>query len=212
MRRRRRFRRPRVPRSVVPYARLVKLRATEHLTLTGTTGAIATHNIYWNSLQDPFVSDSTNQPLYYDQIKTMYRTAIVLGAKITVQFHNNSSTVPLVAGLYCVPWDNSQSLTNYEYYREASWTGRQRILTSDIDIVTLTQKISGKKFFHQSMKNESDFRADIENDGDPSKLGAAAYFIQALDQAATATCFVVVTLEQVVKLQDPYTPSRSVDA
>lgn len=188
----------------------MKVKTTDHLTFTSTTGAIDTKQINWNNMVDPFVGSSANQPLYYDQIKTMYRTAIVLGAKVTVQFHNNSSTVPIVAGLYIEPFDTTNVPTDYEYFREVSWKGRQRIITSDIDVVVLSQKVSGKKYFRQSLKTEEDFRQDIETDQAPSKIGKMRCFVQSLDQSTTGTALAVVTIEQVVKLLDPYTPGRSV--
>lgn len=205
-------RRPRrniIPRAIVPASRVAQVQTTEHLTFTGTTGAIDTKQINWNVITDPFVGSSANQPLYYDQIKTMYRTAIVLGAKITVQMHNNSSTVPIVCGLYVEPYDTSTSVTSYEYFRELPWTGRQRVLSSDVDVAYLSQKISAKKYFKQGVKTEEDFRADIENDGSPTKIGKARLFIQALDQSSTATALAVVTIQQIVKFLDPYTPARS---
>lgn len=202
-----------IARQVVPSSRLVKMRLCERILLTGTTGAIANKSILYNSLQDPLLTDSTNQPYYYDQVKTMYRSATVLGAKVTVQFHNTSSTVPAVVGLYQLPWDNSQTLSSYEFWREISAKGRQRIISSDVDIVTMVIKNSTKRHLGVSnVKDNQDVVCDIENDGDPTRLLYNVFFCQAVDQASTSTVEAVITLEQVVLLQHPYSPARSVDA
>lgn len=214
-RRRRIYRRRRktaIPQAVVPSTRLVKMRLCERMLLTGTTGATGNANIYYNSLQDPLISNGTNQPYYYDQIKTMYRTAIVVGAKLSVTFHNTSSTVPAVVGLYLIPWDNSTSITNYEYFREIVAKGRQRILSSDIDTCHMSLKISPKKHLGISnFKDADEVKCDIENDGDPSKLGAVTVMSQALDQSSTSTVEAIIVLEQIVILRDPFQPARSVD-
>lgn len=213
-RRLRRYRRKRsiIPYQVVPRTRLVKMRLCERLSLTGTTGAIGNANIYYNSLQDPLITNGTAQPYYYDQIKTMYRTAIVVGAKASVTFHNTSSTVPVVVGLYLIPWDNSTSINSYEFFREINAKGRQRILSSDIDTCHMSLKISTRKHLGlRNLKDNDDIRCDIENDGDPTKLGAFTILTQALDQTATSTTEAILVLEQVVLLMDPYQPARSTD-
>lgn len=214
--RRRRFRRYRkrtiIAKQVVPPSRLVKLRMCERILLTGTTGAIANKSILYNGLQDPLLTDSSQQPYYYDQIKTMYRSATVLGAKVTIQFHNTSSTVPAIVGLYQLPWDNSQTLSSYEFWREISAKGRQRLISSDHDIITMVIKNSTKKHLGlRNVRDNSDLVCDIENDGDPTRLLYNVFFAQAVDQASTATVEAIITLEQVVLLQHPYSPARSTD-
>lgn len=202
-----------IPCQVVPQSRLVRLRMCERILLTSTSGAIANKSILYNGLQDPLLTDSTNQPYYYDQIKTMYRSGTVIGAKVTVQFHNTSSTVPCVVGLYQLPWDNSQTLSSYEFWREISAKGRQRILSSDVDIITMVLQNSTKRHLGISnVKDNSDLVCDLENDGDPTRLLYNVFFCQAVDQTATATAEAIITLEQVVLLQHPYSPVRSVDA
>lgn len=202
-----------IPQQVVPKSRLVKMRLCERILLTSTSGAIANKSILYNGLQDPLLTDSTNQPYYYDQIKTMYRSGTILGAKVTIQFHNTSSTVPCVVGLYQLPWDNSQTLSSYEFWREISAKGRQRILSSEIDVATFVLKNSTRKHLGiKDAKDNSDLVCDIENDGDPTRLLYNVFFCQAVDQTSTATAEAIITLEQIVLLQHPYSPARSVDA
>lgn len=211
-RRRYRRRRTRIARYVVPPMRIVKFRATDFLTLTSTAAAFTSHNPYVNGIIDPFAGSGTGQPLYLNEMKSHYRSAVCVGSKITVQFHNDSSTVPIVVGLYRYPYDVAATSWTYEYLREAAFPGRQRILTSDIDIVTLSMKTSCKRYFGvTNMLDNNEFLVDLENETECTKLGNYTCFIQSLNTttAPTGSAQLIITMEYIVVLKDPFTPARS---
>lgn len=214
-RRRFRRRRPRIARSVVPPSRLVRVRCSDYNTLTSTSGAIGTISPYVNGFIKPFGAGNSTQPLYVDQLKTHYRSAVCLGSKITVQFHNNTTTTPVaqVVGLYRYPYDVGAVTWTYEYFREASFPGRQRITTSDMDVVTFSMKTSCKKYFGVAdMTDGNEFLVDLENETECSKLGNYGVWMQSLDQSTTSSCQIVTTIEYVLLVKDPYTPARSTAA
>lgn len=199
-----------IPRTLVPNTRLLKLKFCDRVAMTGTTGAIDSNVINTNNIIDPLGADSTQQPYYLEQLKTLYRSAVVVGCKASVTFHNTSSTVPCVVGLYLTPWDNSTSITSYEHWKEMSTRGRQRILSSDMDVCNLSQKVSVRKHFGvRNLTDGDEFITDLETETAPSKIGYLIYFLQALDQSSTATGEAIISVEYIVKCMNAYQPARS---
>lgn len=189
------------------------MRATDYQTLTSTSGAFAQSNPFVNGLLDPFGNQGTGQPLYYDQLVSHYGNAVVVGSKVTVQFHNSTTTTPVaqVVGLYRLPFDHPTVSWDYEYLREASFPGRQRITTSDMDVVTFSMKTSCKKYFNtKDIVGNPDFEVDLTVPSECSRLGYYIIFMQSLDQTTTSTCQLVITVDYIVLLKDPNTPARSV--
>lgn len=218
-RKRRYRRRRRISRSVVPSTKLVTVKAVDYQGLQDVnTGAIQTKHFYLNAITDPFATHGAGRPFYYNTMKSVYRSAIVVGSKLTVTFHlaGTAATTAVMVGLYRPPWDSTATLnpTDWEHYREVPFQGRQRILTTEADAVTLMMQTSCKKYFGvQSMRDNSEFIADIENNTDCTKLGYYTIWMQVLDQAAATHGTITVqchcTMEYTVLLMHPITVARS---
>lgn len=209
---RRRFRRrPRIPRDVVPHTRLVKVKSTASLSSSAVTTAVGGHTLNLNSLQDPYAGSGTGQPLFYDQIKTFYRTAIVVGARVQTLCYHASGGTAIIFGAYVIPYDTTTVPTVFDHFREMNWTGGQRMITPDIDKTKITHNVSMRKYFGHSNAADSDYEIDMENDGDPAKLCKYQVWIQPIDKATSSNANFIITLEQVVLLKDPFQPGRSTD-
>jgi len=72
------------------------MRYIQNLTMTSTTGAIATNVFMANGLYDPDISGGGHQPRWFDQIMPYFNHFCVVGAKITVVFSPHSGTVPTI--------------------------------------------------------------------------------------------------------------------
>lgn len=217
-RKRRYRRRRRIPRSVVPSTKLVSVKAVDYQDLVdASTGTLVSKHFYLNAITDPFATHGTGRPFYYNTMKAVYRSAIVVGSKLTVTYHltGTATTTAVMVGLYRPPYDSTATLNpnSWEFYREVPFQGRQRILTTEADAVTLMMQTSCKKYFGvQSMRDNSEFIADIENNTDCTKLGYYTIWMQVIDQAAghgTITVQCHCTMEYSVLLMHPITVARS---
>lgn len=206
-RKRRGMKRRRIPRMLVPFSRVIRMRTSEYVSLAGNTGALASQLISINNLTDPFSLGSSQQPLYYDQVKALYRSAIVIGAKVWIAGHNSSDDA-LIWGLGVRPYDVTNEPTSYEWWKELG--AKTRILSKDVDHGVLSASISVKKYFKvKNLTDGSEYVSDIENDTAPTKVGYWILFAQALNQTASITCQCHLTMEYIVLLRDPYVPQRS---
>lgn len=204
---RRYIKRRRVPRMLVPQSKVFRMRTTDYQTL-GATGAINILKIAANSIADPFIASGAQRPLYYNELKTLYRTAIVLGAKVKVKCHN-SGTPAIIFGVTKMPYDYSATIDSWEYAEEVGKT-KSRILSNDVDHGYLQIGMGIKNHFRVSnITDGSEYSADIENNGEPSKRAEIFVWAQAMDQTSVWTCDCHVTIDYIVLARDPYIPVRS---
>ncbi len=68
------------------------LRYSDALTLTSTSGVVASYVFSTNGLFDPDVTGTGHQPAGFDQMMLSYEHYTVLNARITATFHNTSTT------------------------------------------------------------------------------------------------------------------------
>lgn len=72
------------PGTPIPDEYYTSMRVSAPLTLTSTSGALATARIALNSLFDPLNTAGAKQPRFYDQLGSLWRRYTVYGAKIEV--------------------------------------------------------------------------------------------------------------------------------
>lgn len=108
--------RHRIPRTITPDHRIVKMAYSETITLDAPSGGFGTHIFRATSVNDPDYTGLGHQPFGHDTLSSMYEKYIVLGAvaKCTVMNTNNGITdglflcgsveqnpgVPAAAGLH----------------------------------------------------------------------------------------------------------------
>ena len=71
------------------------LRYQETLSLSSSSGALFGYVYNLNGLYDPNHTGTGHQPLYFDQLMTIYNHYIVIGAKITVKFTAYPASIPV---------------------------------------------------------------------------------------------------------------------
>lgn len=211
-RRRRAYRKKPVITSLVPSTKLVKLRSVQLRTNSNmTSGAIEAVTVQMNSILDPFTGMGTEQPLGFDQLRALYNNGYVVGAKLTVQFHNTDA-ISYMVGVTPMPVSQgTTTLTNYEHYKECRGT-KDACLTSDVDKITLVSKINLKKWLKVSkFRDTNEYRMDLNTPSEPSKACYFHLWTQPMDQASSDTTGVhmVMTAEYVVLLTNPVVPARS---
>lgn len=215
VRRSRRIKRTIIPRTIQPRTKVIKVHAVDYFNQTHNAGAIATLGTQQNSIDDPFTSNSGQQPCGYDQWKTLYRKAIVLASKVTVEVHNNTSAAVMV-GLTPMPvGDGLNFLTTYEHYMEVPRT-KHKLLSPDVDRAVLTHQISTKKLHSISnyKDNKQYLEIDLANETPPATPTYWHIWSQPQDQSTTTTGTAVqltVKMSYIVLLYDPIIPARSVE-
>lgn len=206
-------RRPRIPRDLVPYSKMVKVKATNFIAHTAhTTGALVMTPLQLNSFDDPFTSGGIGQPLGYDQYKALYKKAFVVSSKVTVRIVNTDATYAVVVGL--TPCSLSQAgtaLAVYEHYMELPGT-KSVILSPDMDHGIISSKVKVKKHLHLgNMRDVDEIKMDLVNETAPADLAYWHLWSQPINQASDPTGDVqlVITCEYIAVLIDPVIPARS---
>lgn len=210
--RRRRIVKRGIPRNLAPRTKLIKCTAVKQTSISMTTGAMSTIFIQGNSIDDPFTALGTGQPLGYDQYKSLYDKAIVLGSKVSLTFYNGG-TVPVIFGLCPMPVSQANtSLSLYDYYGELPGN-KQRLLSPDVDHSFLVSKVSTKKHLKKKdLRDCEDLTLDLGSETPPSELFYWHLYFQPADQTTTvSTAHAVIKVEYIVLLKDPIIPARSVE-
>lgn len=211
-----RSRRGRIRRALVsvpiPRSKLVKMRAVFTQQRTCTSGALSYSLFSLNDITDPFVSHATVQPLYYDQLKTLWKKACVVGASIYMRVHNGGAAACMVG---IVPAPESQAntaLTEYEHYLELPRC-KSKMLSPDVDREVLGHAVSIKRHFGvRNLKDEDTFHCDLSTDAGPTRTAFWHVFFRPVDKTTTVTLDCVFTLDFIVLLWDRVIPARSSDA
>lgn len=214
-RKRRRFkgrlRRVRRVPTLWPSSQLVKMKVVAAFTSSpDTPGAIKTHTLFWNTLNDPLSGMSQNLPLGLDQWAALYSRYCVVAARAFVKVHNVTSTGAVAYGLTSYPPGNTSAPTSHEAAMEHPYT-RSRILSPDMDHSGLALSWSAKRAFKvKNLRDASELQAAFSTS--PSSPASTARFYlwsQDVNSTETHTIEGFVTMEFVVLLMDRILPARS---
>lgn len=123
-----------VPRGIfgLPEELKTVLRYVDTYTLTSSTQAVAKQSMRLNSLHDPDSTGVGHQPLYYDQLSSIYGRYVVLCSTMTATFSALPSAIataqpsgPMLCGVYAD--DNGTISTTVSTLMEAN-TGKSTFL------------------------------------------------------------------------------------
>lgn len=196
-------------KSIAPRTKVICVRSTDRRQLSSTSGAFGSETYHLNNFSDPWGGSGAQQGLFHDQVKALYRSCAVIGAKVTAQVYHSSGAIATHVGLFSKPYDLTTTPNTSEWVIE-SMRGSTRLLTPDIDKTTMIIKGSTKRHFHVSNVNDNaELTQDLENEVAPTKLWEAVFWCQSIDQGTTSVVEAMVTIEQIVLLKDPIIPARS---
>jgi len=208
---RRGYRKRQIPRALTTPTKMVRVKASQFIAFgdAGTTGRLS---VQGNSCDDPFTSGGTGQPLGYDQWKALYKSAYIVGSKVTATFHNKANTSAMV-GINKMKIPQGQTgLGSYEYYKELPGSV-SRLLSPDLDHTKITMTASTKKHLNRKdIKDEEDLKMDLVNETPPTDIFFYHIWVGSTDQSSTSDVEAVIDVEYLVLLADPIVPSRSIEA
>lgn len=199
-----------IPRAITTNTKLIKCKAVNYQNFT-STGIISMAPVQLNSVDDPFSTLGTGQPLGYDQWKALYKSAFVVGTKLVIKAHNNGTVAAMIGTTPMKIPQGTTALTNYEYYMELPNT-KSRILSQDVDHVTWNHKVGVKRFLSiKDLRDDDQSRIDLVNETPPTRLAYWHVWGQSLDETGQIDLDVVITVEYLILLTDPIIPARSVE-
>lgn len=135
------------PRQVVK-----TLRYAELISITSTTGILQTYRFIANGLYDPNITGTGHQPLYFDQVMSLYNQYTVIGSKIECRFVPSSTNTSPVAVILMLDDDTTLTPTDITGVQEQSQANRLRIVhVNESNPIYLSKKFSAKKTFGGSL-------------------------------------------------------------
>lgn len=182
----------------VPKTKLVKLRYcdTVQLNPTGSDAAVE-HRFRANSVYDPDRTAVGHQPMYFDQLATIYESYEVLGARIKVAFSPTASTACLVG----VIRDNDTSTTyNNRTALMENPSAKYRVVSPQSKTLWMAANWSAKKTFGPNYNrddNEALVTANPVNESD--------FVVWAINQYSTedpSAINCMITIDYIVKFTE----------
>jgi hypothetical protein len=178
------------------------------ITLQSTLSSPGVHVFSCNGLFDPDVTGTGHQPRGFDQLMQFYDHYVVTKARLTVQFFNNSTTVP--AMVFVTVRDNSSPSASYLDYLESAITKRKQLGIETTS--SATQSISyevdvGNFLGRASVLSDPQLKGgDTVNPTEGCSFHIGAF---SPDLFTTSSVSIIVTLEYDVTLIEPKIVSAS---
>lgn len=195
----------RSPPTLWPQQKLVRLTSNA----TGTVAGGASFGVLTfkaNSLNDPWGTASTADPLGFNEWASMYNKCVVVSSKIYLLAHASTATGAIMYGVSLMP--NSTTLADINHYREHKITSA-RMLSPDVDHSGVVGKYKGKRYEKVSKwKDAEDFHA-ITTPADPTTVRYYHVWVGDVAGANNAGIEYSGTIEYNVLFFDPKVPSRS---
>jgi len=163
----------------------------EQVTLnTGVGGVTQYYNFNCNSLYDPNSTGTGHQPLYFDQVASIYDHYVVIGAKMVVRWMKTDGTASAPTTVGCYINDDTTVTPSFSAGMEQS-QGRHRVLTAASPKTTFAMKWSCKKAFGGSILANTELQGTSA--ANPTEQQYFTIVLQDPEFAAvTATVFTVV--------------------
>lgn len=147
-----------------------------------------------------------------EQFKALYKKAVVVGVKVTIRLHNESS-VGIMFGVTPMPESQSTTaLTAFQHYMELPST-KARLLSPEVDHSVLTYTLGTRKYLHiRDLIGESTCINDLVNGIGASRTSTIHFWAQPVDASTTSGVEMVITADFLVRLFDHIVPARSTDS
>lgn len=183
-----------------PKKLIMTQRYCERTTLTVTAGVLAVHNMACNSIYDPNVTGAGHQPLYHDQLTTIYGRYIVLSSKAKVTFFPSTSTsVPAQAVMFLND-DTSVTDSLVSYVNEQGSSRTKYLPAYTTDARTMTCTFSAAKTFGKGYLNNPAYYAAAGSN--PTSINNFTLCVQPYDASSNYTLNAIWDIEYTVMWVD----------
>lgn len=162
-------------------------------TINCTSGVQGGQFYSCNSLYDPDVTGTGHQPMYFDQMCTLYDHYCVLGSKITWTIsQNNNSGVPVNCAV-AIDDDATLGSSTPGSVAEHKSSPGLRVAVPNAGVVTFTQKWSAKKTFGAAPLANTSLQGTSTSS--PSENSHFILVVQPIDASSTVTVYVSAVIE-----------------
>lgn len=188
--------------SGIPTMRTANMRYVATQSVTSTGGALQEVILRANSVFDPFQGSGGHQPMSYDQWSALYNHYVVLGSKITIKLLPiDGDQSPGYCGIYLsdgtVP--PYTSAPEFAEARKGTW---KLIIPAQSSSVTLTNKLSVKKFFNVKDVKDNIDRLGASVTANPAEE-AYYHFWYGTANGSTDTIRIMYTIDYIVQFSEP---------
>lgn len=135
----------------------------EIVTMSSTT---TVGRYYWscNSMYDPNATSTGHQPMYYDQLSTLYNHYVVIGSKCVIKFFPSGSlTNTILVGGVINDGTVAIASSTWNQIVEQSQAKRGYLLPGCDRPTTLTLKWSGRKQWGKGFSSDPNMRGTISS-------------------------------------------------
>lgn len=195
----------RSPPTLWPQQKLVRLTSNATGSVAGGA-AFGVLTFKANSLNDPWGTSSTQDPLGFNEYAAMYNKCVVVSSKIYLLAHASTATGAILYGVSLMP--NSTTLSDINHYREHKITSA-RMLSPDVDHSGVVSKYKGKRYEKiVKWKDAENFHA-VTTPADPTTVRYYHVWVGDVTGANNAGIEFSGTIEYNVLFFDPKVPTRS---
>lgn len=199
-----------VIRSPIATKMITKMRYQTTASLdAGNIGSADAHVFTCNGLYDPDITGSGHQPRGFDQLMALYDHYVVLGAKITVIFAQQTDAVD-AGNIVGITLKDTSTVSPYSNdYLEDGYNKYSCTNARDGNGVTrLTYTVNPSKFLSRS-KPLSDPQLKGSIAGNPDEQVFFHVFSGGMDGANGGLCNINVVIDYIVALIEPKNPAQS---
>jgi len=165
------------------------------LLATGAGGILNTYNWRANGMYDPNATGLGHQPMYFDQMSTLYDHYTVIGSKITIKvIKADTITIPTTIGIF-VNDDATVTPTTNGLLENSLATHKVLVGQNSGGACFLTRKWSAKKYFGGSVLANVNLSGTPSND--PAEQSIFTVFIDSTPVATASSVLLDVTIEYI---------------
>lgn len=187
------------------------MKVVKPFAITCTSGACEVRSVKMFDITDPWKANGAEQPLGGDQLRQLYKKAVVVGVKIIVRMHNKGSA-GVMFGVTPMPESQADNgLTSLQHYMELPAT-KARLLSPEMDHAIIAHKVGTARHVGvKKLRDEDAFHCDFAGEVGPTRDAYIHTWVQPVDQTTTNAVECVITVEFLVSLWDMVVPARSTD-
>lgn len=187
--------------SGMPKVRTAKLRYSQTISLTSTSGLLDSYVFRANGCNDPNVTGIGSQPMGWDQWGLMYNHYIVKGAKISVQqLAGGTAAVASISGAYIAP-ETTIAYTDPQLFIQAK-KGTWRTQTHQRKPTKFHCKFSTKKFYNIKDIKDNYNRLGSLVTADPQEGAYFQVWFADLTTSTTTQTYQIV-IDYIVEFSEP---------
>lgn len=200
---RRNYKRSRKVPPLWPTAKPASLKYGEYISWISPVGVAAVYNYSCNGLFDPNISGTGAQPRGFDQIMPFYDHYVVIGARMSIVFQNQSEH-PVRAGIMIRDVSSSATQTpdTIQEYRHKRMVTLDGTIRGGKSWAQVSYKVNPNKFLHRSHPMSDDqLKGSVSTN--PSEQCFFQIFAFALDGVSDASVVAQVKIDYAAVFLEP---------